>query len=233
MTPSSERSNSVAPFKSSQPETTGTGTLAPRHPSKAMSLFELDESLRLLLDSAWEAAEENNGEIPQEVQQALLDYCEAFGEKVDNIARYIHAQEAVSAIAGTEAERYSRRKATAENAVVRLKGLLKYFMESRHIRSMKGRLNTTSLRKNSQDSLLVSDPTRLPDEYFRVFLSMSAAEWNDAVRYLPENHPVRVRFGNPDAVKREPDNARIREAIGARIAVDGAELKRGEHIRLT
>ena len=76
MTPSSERSNSVAPFKSSQPETTGTGALAPRHPSKAMSLFELDESLRLLLDSAWEAAEDNNGEIPQELQKALLDYCE-------------------------------------------------------------------------------------------------------------------------------------------------------------
>ena len=233
MTPSSERSNSLAPFESSQPETTGTGALAPRDLSKAMSLFELDESLRLLLDSAWEAAEENNGEIPQELQQALLDYCEAFGEKVDNIARYIHAQEAVIAIAGTEAERYSRRKATAENAVVRLKGLLKYFMESRQIRSMKGRLNTISLRKNSQDSLLLSDPTRLPAEYCRVFLSMSAAEWNDAVRYLPENHPVRVRFGNPDALKREPDNARIREAIGARIAVEGAELKRGEHIRLT
>ena len=87
MTPStSDRSNGLPPFESSQPETTGTVALAPRDLSKAMSLFELDESLRLLLDSAWEAAEENNGEIPQELQQALLDYCEAFGEKVDNIA---------------------------------------------------------------------------------------------------------------------------------------------------
>jgi hypothetical protein len=205
--------------------------LAPRDLSKAMSLFELDESLRLLLDSAFE--EENNGEIPPELQQALLDYCEAFGEKVDNIAQYIHSQEAVIAIAGTEAERYSRRKAAAENAVARLKGLLKFFMESRQIRSMKGRLNTISLRKNSQDSLLLSDPTRLPAEYCRVSLSMNAAEWNDVVRYLPENHPVRVRFGNLDAVHREPDNTRIREAIGARIAVEGAVLKRGEHIRLT
>jgi hypothetical protein len=198
-----------------------------------MSLFELDESLRLLLDSAWEAAEENDGEIPQELQQALLNYCAAFGEKVDNIARYIHAQEAVSAIAGTEAERYSRWKARADNAVERLKGLLKFFMDSRQIRSMKGRLNTISLRRNSQDSLMLSDPMRLPDEYCRVYISMNAAEWNDAVQYLPEEHPVRVRFGKPDALKREPDNARIREAIGARIAVDGAELKRGEHIRLT
>ena len=64
-------------------------------------------------------------------------------------------------------------------------------------------------------------------------LSINAAEWDDAVQYLPENHPIRVRFGNPDAVKREPDNALIREAIGARIAVEGAELRRGEHIRLT
>ena len=189
--------------------------------------------MSLLLDSAWEAAEENNGEIPQELQQALLNYCEAFGEKVDNIARYIHAQEAVMAIAGTEAERYSRWKARAENAVAQLKGLLKFFMDSRQIRSMKGRLNTISLRKNSQDSLLLSDPTSLPAEYSRVSISMSAAEWNDAVRYLPEDHPVRVRFGNPDTVKREPDNARIREAIGANIAVAGAELKRGEHVRLT
>jgi hypothetical protein len=198
-----------------------------------MSLFELDESLSLLLDSALEAAEETNGIIPPDLQQALLDYCEAFGDKVDNIARYIRAKEAVSATAGKEAERCSRWKAAADNAIERLKNLLKYFMESRQIRSMKGRLNTISLRKNSQDSLLLSDPTSLTAEYCRVSISVNAAEWNDAVRYLPENHPVRVRFGNPDAVKREPDNARIREAIGARIAVDGTELKRGEHIRLT
>ena len=78
----SERSNGLGPFESGQPETTGTGESAPRDLSKAMSLFELDESLRLLLDSDFEAAEENNGEIPQELQQALLNYCEGFGEKV-------------------------------------------------------------------------------------------------------------------------------------------------------
>ena len=137
MTPhssTSERSNSLGPLESGQPETTGTGELAPRDLSKAMSLFELDESLRLLLDSAFEAAEENNGEIPQELQHALLDYCEAFGEKVDNIARYIHAQEAVSAIAGIEAERYSRRKARADNAVERLSGVLKFLCRAARYR---------------------------------------------------------------------------------------------------
>ena len=216
MTPHSERSGSLPFSERSQPETTETAALAPRDLSKAMSLFELDESLRLLLDSAWEAAEENNGEIPRELQEALLNYCEAFGEKVDNIARYIHAQEAVSAIAGKEAERCSRRKAAADNAVERLKGLLKYFMDSHEIRSMKGRLNTISLRRNSQDFLLLSDQTSLPAEYCRVSISMIAAQWKDAVRYLPEDHPVRARFGNPDVLKRELDNARIRAALAAR-----------------
>ena len=66
MTPStSDRSNGLAPFERSQPEITETAALAPRDLSKAMSLFELDESLRLLLDAVWEAADENNGEIPQ------------------------------------------------------------------------------------------------------------------------------------------------------------------------
>jgi len=65
----------------------------------------------------------------------------------------------VSAIAGIEAERCSRRKARADSAVERLKGLLKFFMQSRQIRSMKRLLNTISLRKNSQDSLLFPDPT--------------------------------------------------------------------------
>jgi hypothetical protein len=98
---------------------------------------------------------------------------------------------------------------------------------------MRGRLNTISLRKNSQDSLLVSDPMTLPAEYWRVCLSMGAADWLDAVQYLPENHPVHVRFGKPDALKREPDTAHIRDAIVAGITVAGAELKRGEHVRLT
>ena len=227
----SERPDSLALFNEPQAATARAST--PQDLSKEMSLFDLDESLCLLLDSALEAAEENNGEIPPELQQAILTYCEAFGEKVDNIARYIRAQEAVIAIAAAEAERYSLRKSRAEHVVARLKGLLKFFMDSRNIRAMKGRLSTISLRKNSQDSLLVPDATAIPVEYCRISLTINAADWNDALRYLPHDHPVRARFGNPETVKTEPDNVRIRAALVAGTVVAGAELKRGEHVRLT
>src|SRR4029450_6970631 len=130
--------------------------------SREMSLFEIDECLCLLMESAVEAASENEGEIPQEFQQALLDYCEAFGEKVDNIARYIRSQEFEAANASAEIDRLKQRRAAAENRSERLKGLLKFFMQSRNVRSMKGRLNTISLRKNSQDSLILSEATKIP-----------------------------------------------------------------------
>ena len=137
-----------------------------------MTLFELDESLSLLMESATEAAADNNGEIPEELRQALLDYCEAFGAKVDNIANYIKSQEFEARNAKTEIDRLQSRQAAAENKVERLKGLLKYFMETRGLRSMKGRLNTISLRKNSQDSLIVDSVDRIPSEYCRVSITL-------------------------------------------------------------
>jgi hypothetical protein len=73
---------------SEQEEPTTGGVL-----SRSMSLFEIDESLSALMESAVEAAAENNGEIPAKLHQALVDYCEAFGQKVDNMARYIRSQE--------------------------------------------------------------------------------------------------------------------------------------------
>ena len=206
---------------------------APRSLASQMSLFQLDESLCLLMDSALEAAAENNGEIPEEFKQSLLDYCEAFGQKVDNIASYIRSQECEAANAKTEIDRLEQRKLAAEHRVERLKGLVKYFMESRSLRSMKGRLNTISLRKNSQDSLILTDTAKLPAEFWRISLVLNAAELEGALSYLPQDHPLRMRLGKPDAVKREPDNGRLRAAITAGTLIEGAELQRRHHVRIT
>jgi hypothetical protein len=199
-----------------------------------MTLFELDESLSLLMESATEAAADNNGEIPEELRQALLDYCEAFGAKVDNIANYIKSQEFEARNAKTEIDRLQSRQAAAENKVERLKGLLKYFMESRGLRCMKGRLNTISLRKNSQDSLVVDSADRIPSEYCRVSITLPVPELEELLRHLPEEHNLRARLtpASNGLVKREPDNTRLRTALASG-AVQGAELRRGHHIRLT
>ena len=200
-----------------------------------MTLFELDESLSLLMESATEAAAENNGELSEELRQALLDYCEAFGTKVDNIANYIKSQEYEARNAKAEIDRLQARQAAAENKVERLKGLLKYFMETRGIPSMKGRLNTISLRKNSQDSLVVDRPDTIPSEYWRVSITIALPEFQELLSHLHEEHPLRARL-TPDGnglAKREPDNSKLRSALAAGVPIEGAELRRGRHIRLT
>ena len=148
-----------------------------------MTLFALDESLSLLMESATEAAADNSGEIPEELHQAVLDYCEAFGTKVDNIANYIKSQESEARNAKTEIERLQARQAAAENKVERLKGLLKYFMDTHGLRNMKGRLNTISLRKNSQDSLVVESADRIPSEYWRVSITLPLPDLEELLRH--------------------------------------------------
>lgn len=200
-----------------------------------MTLFALDESLSLLMESASEEAADNNGEISQELRQAVLDYCEAFGAKVDNIANYIKSQEFEARNAKTEIDRLQSRQAVAENKVERLKGLVKYFMEARDLRSMKGRLNTISLRKNSQDSLVVDSVDRIPSEYWRVSITLPLPDLEELMRHLPEEHSLRARL-TPDGngfVRREPDNTRLRSALASGSPVQGAELRRGQHVRLT
>jgi len=201
--------------------------------SGKMSLFDLDEALCVLMDSAVEAAEANSGEIPLELQQVLLDYCETFGQKVDNIARYIRSQEFEAANAESEIERLKRRKAAAENRVTRLKSILKFFMRARGIRSLKGRLNTISLRKNSQDSLILTDITKLPSDFLRASLTMSDREWQNVLSHLPEQHVVRVRFENAEAIRREADTGRLRTALATGNVIEGAELRREHHVRIT
>jgi hypothetical protein len=200
-----------------------------------MTLFELDESLSLMMESAMDEAASNNGEIPEELRQALLDYCEAFGAKVDNIANYIKSQEFEARNAKAEIDRLQSRQTAAENKVERLKGLLKYFMEARGLQNMKGRLNTISLRKNSQDSLIVDSVDRIPSEYCRGSITLPIPEFEELLWHLPEGHSLRILL-TPDGnrfVRREADNAKLRTALASGVSVQGAELRRGRHIRLT
>ena len=200
-----------------------------------MSLFQLDETLSLLMESATEEATDGNGETPDALRQALLDYCEAFGAKVDNIANYIKAQEGEARNAKLEIERLQTRQAVAENRVERLKGLLKYFMDTRGLRSMKGRLNTISLRRNSQDSLIVETPEDIPAEFCKLSITIAVPDWEELVAHLPDDHDLRARLADDgDAVgKREPDNGKLKAALQSGRSILGAQLRRGQHVRVS
>ena len=165
----------------------------------------------------------------------MLDYCEAFGAKVDNIANYIKSQEVEARNAKTEIDRLQSRQAAAENKAERLKGILRYFMETRGLRSVKGRLNTISLRKNSQDSLVVDSVDTDPAGVLSRFDHPSGSRIGGVAATSSGGAQSAARLTSDvnGFVRREADNAKLRAALASGVPVQGAELRRGQHVRLT
>jgi hypothetical protein len=115
----------------------------------SMSLFEIDETLDLLIHGAEEEAEANNGQLPEQLKATIMEYFEAHFRKIDRIAAYIRTQDAEAQIAGREIERLQARQQAAKNRGARIRIMLCYFMTSRGIQRLKGELNTITRQDNS------------------------------------------------------------------------------------
>jgi hypothetical protein len=194
------------------------------------SLFDLDERLVELLDSADEAAEV--GEIPPDVLQEINDYLEAFQTKVDRIAGYWRWQESVSAICANEAERLSARKRAAERRVNRLKEMLMAFMMSRGLRKLEGDKSAVGLQSNSMPSLVINDPLQIGECFFYKTLQFTKTELQEIIYQLADGK-LRGRLEATLLVEGwEIDSSAVRFAITNGSDISGAKLVTGHHVRL-
>jgi hypothetical protein len=117
--------------------------------ARNMSLFEIDEALMALVESAQDEAAANGGELSEQLRTALADYVEAFSEKVDRIANYLKAQESFAELARREEERLHARRKSAENRVKGLKSFLCFSMLSRGVKHLKGHLKQSRSRRTA------------------------------------------------------------------------------------
>ena len=161
--------------------------------AKGLSMFEIDESLEALVDTAEQEAEANNGEISEEIKIALATYAEAFGYKLDRIADFLKAQKAEAEVAQREAERFQARHKAAENREKRLKQMLVWFMLTRNVQKLRGALNTISLQANSAPSLVIQETTHIPDSFYRAKIEVTWPEWIEVLTALPQG-PLRDRL---------------------------------------
>ncbi len=204
---------------------------APELARKA-SIFEIDEALDLLVQSAQEQAEANNGEITEELRDVLAEYVEAFGYKVDRIANYIKAQKAEAEIAGREAKRLAARQKAAENREKRLKSMLVYYMATHEVRQLRGALNTITLQNNSQPSLVVNDISRIPNAFYRAKVDLPWTEWQEILASLPPGPLLeRLRSAEGRAVQKELQRGVLADALLRGETVEGATLVKGQHVR--
>jgi hypothetical protein len=194
------------------------------------SLFDLDERLVELLESADEAAEV--GEIPPNLLQELNDYLEAFQTKVDRIAGYWRWQEAVAAICADEAERLSARKRAAERRVNRLKEMLLAFMMPRGLRKLEGEKSTIGLQSNSMPSLVIDDPLQVGECFFQKTLRFTKTELQELVYQLAGGQLRQRLEAALMASGWEVDISAVRFAITNGSHISGARLVKGHHVRL-
>jgi hypothetical protein len=194
------------------------------------SLFDLDERLVGLLESADEAAEV--GEIPQDLLQEINDYLEAFQTKVDRISGYWRWQESVAAICAEEAERLCARKRAAERRVNRLKEMLLAFMMSRGLRKLEGEKSTVGLQSNSMPSLVIDDPLQIGECFFHKTLRFTKTELQELVYQLSDGQLRQRLEAALMASGWEVDSSAVRFAITNGSNVAGARLVKGNHVRL-
>ena len=213
----------VLSFASAQDTKSVPETIASDH-----SLLEIDRELDVLFDQMQEELEETGVARPASIAR-FHAFCDAFGEKVDRIGRFIRVMDARSAYCKAEATRLLARGKSAETKVEQAKALILYYLQSREMTKMEGKQFTLRCQKNSQDSVRVSDPALLPLRLKRVEARFDGGTWERILAALPQELKPVLVAGIQDLA---PMNDVIKQAIARNEAVEGATVTRGYHVRI-
>ena len=192
------------------------------------SLFEIDRELDMLLDEIEEEIE-NRGEASAELLDRFQQFCEAHGEKADRIGRFLRMMEARVQYCRSEAGRLQERARSSERKATQTKYMVMYYLKSRELRKIEGREFTLRIQKNSQDSVRFIDETQVPMRYRTVAARLDGPSWERVMENLPEDLKRLLVDSIQEAA---PSNEAIKNAAQNQIAVPGAEIYRGYHLRV-
>ncbi len=192
------------------------------------SLFEIDMELDGLLEAIQEQVE-SQGEASEDLISRFQQFCEAHGEKVDRIGRFVRMMEAREQYCRSEAARLTDRARAAGGKVERTKNMVLYYLLSRDLKKIEGYQFTLRAQKNSQDSVRITDQAAVPKSYCRIDVRVDGVVWETVLSLLPDElsrsleSSVQETRPNPDAIK---------EAVMRDEQVPGAEVRRGSHLRV-
>jgi hypothetical protein len=192
------------------------------------SLFEIDRELETLLDEIEEAIE-NSGEASAETLERFQQFCEAHGEKADRIGRFLRMMEARVQYCRSEANRLQERARSSERKATQTKYMVMYYLKSRELKKIDGREFTLRIQKNSQDSVRFTDENLVPMRYRTVAARLDGALWERLIESVSEEIKRPLLASIQEA---PPSNEAIKNAVQNQVAVPGAEVYRGDHLRV-
>ena len=196
--------------------------------AEASSLFEIDMELDGLLEEI-EGQVESEGHAAEDLVARFQQFCEAHGEKVDRIGRFVRMMEAREQYCRSESARLADRARAAAGKVERTKSMVLYYLLSRDLKKIEGYQFTLRAQKNSQDSVRITDETALPKSYCWIDARIDGVVWETVLSLLPDElsksleSSVQEMRPNADAIKA----AAMRDEH-----VSGAEVLRGSHLRV-
>jgi hypothetical protein len=192
------------------------------------SLFEIDRELDALIDEIEEEIE-SRGEASAELMERFQQFCEAHSEKADRIGRFLRMMEARIQYCRSEASRLQERARSSERKATQTKYMVMYYLKSRELRKIEGREFTLRIQKNSQDSVSFTDEMQVPMPFRTVTARLDGVLWERLIDCVPEELKRSLVASIQEAA---PSNEAIKNAVQNQIPVPGAEVYRGDHLRV-
>jgi len=196
--------------------------------AEASSLFEIDLELDGLLEEI-EGQVESEGQTAEDLVARFQQFCEAHGEKVDRIGRFVRIMEAREQYCRSESARLADRARAAAGKVERTKNMVLYYLLSRDLKKIEGYQFTLRAQKNSQDSVRITDEAAVPRCYCRIDARIDGVIWETVVSLLPDELAKALESSIQEA---RPNSDSIKAAAMRNEHIPGTEVRRGAHLRV-
>jgi hypothetical protein len=191
------------------------------------SLLKIDQELDFLMERIEDEIEES-GEASKDSMDRLQLFCQAMNVKVDRIGRYLAVMEVRAEHCRKEAPRYAARAKRTQSKIDRTKALFLYYLESHNLKQLETEDTTLRRQKNSQDSVLVTNPDAIPADLKRYELKFAGDIWMKVFLALPEELAAALQAAISSA---EPMNQAIKQCFASGRTIDGVVVKRLYHLR--
>ena len=107
--------------------------------------------------------------------------------------------------------------------------MVMYYLKSRDLKKIEGRQFTLRIQKNSQDSVRFTDESQVPMCFRRVEANFDGQLWEEVIAAVSNDLKHMLITSIRETM---PSNEAIRQAVQSGIPVPGAEVYRGNHLRI-
>ena len=142
-----------------------------------MKLYEIKSEYEMLLQAAFDCAEENEGVIPDDLADALDSVEAKYEEKIHNCLLYYKNQQAEADAINAETKKLSARAKAAANRAEWMKKYLKSCCPE----GVKCSFPDTAISWRKSKSVEILDETKIPEDYCKIKITPSKTAIKQAI----------------------------------------------------